>query len=161
MTSAKSDSKPARTLARFTEPQAPTDALRASGTRLLKRSVRQAPVMAAALAVVTLGGVATTVVMPGALAAAIDAVNYGKGLPGALAVLGVLIGAITVIDALDSLIAAYYGSSLTAKLRHRLIGRALMLGVPGQRRFPAGDLLSRLTVNAGTPASFLPVLLSA
>jgi ATP-binding cassette, subfamily B, bacterial len=160
MTLAKSDSRPARALAQFKGPQAPNDALRASGTRLLKQSVRQAPVMAAALTVVTLSGVATTVLVPGALAAAIDAVTDDQ-LTGALVALGMLIGAATVVDALDSLIGAYYGSSLTAKFRHRLIGRALMLGVPGQRQFPAGDLLARLTNNAGAPASFLPLLLSA
>jgi ATP-binding cassette subfamily B protein len=41
------------------------------------------------------------------------------------------------------------------------VDRVLALGVPGQRRFPAGDLLSRLIANAATPASFVPLLLSA
>jgi ATP-binding cassette subfamily B protein len=117
--------------------------------------------MAAALVVVTLGGVATTILMPNALAAAIDAATKGRELTRALVALAVLVGAATTVQALDGLIGAYYGSSLTAQLRHRLVGHALALGVPGQRRFPAGDLLSRLTVNAGTPASFLPLLLSA
>lgn len=147
--------------AQMAGPRVPTDAVRASGSRLLKQCVRQSPVMAAALALVTLGGVATTVLMPSALGAAIDAVTNGTGLTRALVMLAILIGAATVVDALDGLIAAYYGSSLTAKLRHRLVRHALTLGVPGQRRFPAGDLLSRLTVNAGTPAVFLPLLLSA
>lgn len=151
----------ARTLAQFAGPLASADALRASGSRLLKQNVRQAPVMTAALVVVTLGGVVITLLIPGAVAAAIDAATQGSDLTRALVWLAVLVGATTVVDALDGLIGAYYGSSLTAKLRHRLLGRAFALGVPGQRRFPAGDLLSRLTVNAGTPASFLPLLLSA
>ncbi|MBV8541041.1 MAG: ABC transporter ATP-binding protein [Pseudonocardiales bacterium] len=161
MTSSESGSRLAGTLARFAGPQASTGALRASGSRLLKQSVRQAPVTAAALAVVTLGLVATTVLMPGALAATIDAATTGWGLAPALVMLAVVIGASGTLNALDGLIGAYYGSSLTAQLRHRLLGRALALGVPGQRRFPAGDLLSRLTANAGTPAGFLPMLLSA
>ncbi|MGH3718288.1 MAG: ABC transporter ATP-binding protein [Pseudonocardiaceae bacterium] len=161
MTSSESGSRLAGTLARFAGPQASTGALRASGSRLLKQSVRQAPVTAAGLAVITLCGVATTVLMPGALAAAIDAATTGIGLAPALVILAVLITASSTLNALDGLIGAYYGSSLTAQLRHRLLGRALALGVPGQRRFPAGDLLSRLTANAGTPASFLPLLLSA
>ncbi|MGH3771329.1 MAG: ABC transporter ATP-binding protein [Pseudonocardiaceae bacterium] len=161
MTSSESDSRLARTLAQFAGPQASTGALRASGSRLLKQGVRQSPGMAAALTVVTLGGVVTTVLTPGVLAAAIDAATEGRGLARALVMLAVLIGASGTLNALDGLIGAYYGSSLTAQLRHRLLGRALALGVPGQRRFPAGDLLSRFTVNAGTPASFLPLLLSA
>lgn len=127
----------------------------------MKQGVRQAPVMAAALFVVTLGGIATTVLTPSALAAAIDAATKGRELSRALAHLAVLIGISSTLTALDGLISAYYGSSLTAQLRHRLLGRALALGVSGQRRFPAGDLLSRLTANAGTPANFLPLLLSA
>lgn len=151
----------ARRLAVMAGSQASTDALRASGSRLMKQGVRQATVMAAALVVLTLGGVATTVLMPSALAAAIDAATRGGELTRALVRLAVLMGASTAIQALDGLIGSYYGSSLTAKLRHRLVDHALALGVPGQRRFPAGDLLSRLTANAGAPASFLPLLLSA
>ncbi len=160
MVPSESSSRLAQTLARFVGPQAP-DTLRATGSRLLKQSVRQAPVMVTALVVATLGGVATTVLMPSALAAAIDAATKGGELTHVLAVLAILIGAASVVDALDGLIGAYYGSFLTAQLRHRLVSHALSLGVAGQRRFPAGDLLSRLTVNAGTPATFLPLLLSA
>lgn len=161
MTLSETRSRLAKTLTRVAGPQAPTAALRAAGSRLLKQGVRQAPVTTAALAMVTLGGVATTVLMPSALATAIDAATTGRDLTRALVKLAVLFGAATAVPTLASLIGAYYGSSLTAMLRHRFVDRVLALGVPGQRRFPAGDLLSRLTVNAGTPASFLPLLLSA
>lgn len=150
-----------RTLARFLGPQLAPDDLRRAGSRLLKQSVRQAPVMTTALAATALTGVAARILTPAALAAAIDAATRGRELLPALVQLAVLIGAAAAVDVLDDLIGAYYASSLTAKLRHRLLGRALALGVPGQRRFPAGDLLSRLTGNAGVPASFLPMLLSA
>jgi len=113
------------------------------------------------LVVVTLAGVGTTVLMPSALAVAIDAASAGRDLTRALGQLAVLLAVALALDALDDLIGDYYGSHLTAGLRHRLLGRALALGVPGQRRFPAGDLLSRLTVNAGAPAAFLPILLAA
>jgi len=159
--SASDGNRLARKLVRLAESHESASAVRASGSRLLKQSVRQAPIMAAALVVVTLSGVATTVLTPGALAAAIDAVTQGRNLTPALVWLAVLIGAACVVDALDGLLGAYYGSSLTAQLRRRLLGRTLALGVPGQRRFPAGELLSRLTVNAGAPATFLPLLLAA
>ncbi|MGH3787843.1 MAG: ABC transporter ATP-binding protein [Pseudonocardiaceae bacterium] len=161
MTPADSGGRLIRTLTRIAGPHASAETLRSSGSRLLKRSIRQAPGLAAALVVVTLAGVATTVAIPSALAAAIDAATQGGELLPALRWLAVLMGAATAVDALDGLISAYYGSALTATFRHRLIARALALGVPGQRRFPAGDLLSRLTVNAGTPATFLPLLLAA
>ncbi|MGH3940674.1 MAG: ABC transporter ATP-binding protein [Pseudonocardiaceae bacterium] len=162
MTPSESDgNRLARKLVRLAGSPESASALRASGSRLLTQSVRQAPVMAAALVVVALSAVATTVLIPGALAATIDAVTHGSDLTHALVWLAVLIGVACLADALDDLLSAYYGSSLTAQLRHRLLRRALALGMPGQRRFPAGDLLSRLTVNAGAPATFLPLLLAA
>ncbi|MGH3831439.1 MAG: ABC transporter ATP-binding protein [Pseudonocardiaceae bacterium] len=150
-----------RALARLMGPERAPGALRTSGGRLLKQSVRQSPVMAATLAATALGGVATRIFTPAALAAAIDAATKGRERFPALVALAVLIGAAAAVDALDNLLSAYYGSALTAKLRHRLLDRALALGVPGQRRFAAGDLLTRLTGNAGVPANFLPLLLSA
>jgi ATP-binding cassette subfamily B protein len=150
-----------RALSEFAGSAVPNDELRVSGNRLLKQSVRKAPLTAAALLLLSLGGVATTVLLPGALAGAIDAVTRGGNLAHALGTLAALIAAGATINALDGLVGAYYGSSLTATLRHRLIRCALLLGVPGQKRFPPGDLLSRLTANAGAPAGFLPLLLSA
>ncbi|MGH3827139.1 MAG: ABC transporter ATP-binding protein [Pseudonocardiaceae bacterium] len=151
----------ARMLAGFVRPEVPAGAARFSGIRLLRQSARQAPLMTAALAGLALGGVATTVLMPSTLATAIDAAIHGRQLTRPLLALALLIAAAAAVNVLDGLVGAYYGSSLTATLRHRLLGRALALGVPGQQRFPAGDLLSRLTINAGAPAGFLPLLLSA
>jgi ATP-binding cassette subfamily B protein len=85
----------------------------------------------------------------------------GTQVAQALLRLAVLIAVAAAVNALDELIGAYYGSRLTARLRHRLLDRALALGVSGQQRFPPGDLLSRLTINAGAPASFLPLVISA
>ncbi|MGQ0775554.1 MAG: ABC transporter ATP-binding protein [Pseudonocardiales bacterium] len=162
MTPSESDgNRLTRTLARFAGSQESASALRASGSQLLRQSVRHAPMLTAALVVLALSGVTTTILMPTAVGIAIDALTQGGDLIRALMVLAVLIGAATVVDALDSLFGAYYSSSLTAELRHRLMGHALALGVPGQQRFPAGDLLSRLTSNAGAPAGFVPLLLAA
>lgn len=148
-------------LARFVGPQVSAHALRAVGNRVLKQTTGQARVTVVVLGVVTLVGVVTTVLMPSALAAGIDAASTGKDLPRALTQLAVVFAVATAADALDDLIGSYYGSHLTAGLRHRLFGRALALGVPGQQRFPAGDVLARLTMDAANPASFLPLLLSA
>lgn len=161
MASSDSPRRPARMLGRFMGPQLPPDALRAAGTRVLKQSLGQHRTLVALLVMVVLVGVGTTLLIPTALATAIDAASGGGDLPGALVHLAVLLAVALALDALDDLISDYYGSRLTAGFRHRLLGKAMALGVPGQGRFSAGDLLSRLTVNAGTPATFLPVLLSA
>jgi ATP-binding cassette subfamily B protein len=113
------------------------------------------------LGVVTVVGVITTVLTPGAVAAAIDAATNGRDLPRALVQLAAVLAVAAVANALDDLLGSYCGSLMTARLRHRLLRRTLALGVPGQQQFPAGDVLSRLTEGAASPASFLPVLLSA
>lgn len=150
-----------RRLARFVGPHVATDAVRAAGSRVLRQSAGQARGTVVLLGVVTLAGAVTTVLMPNALAAGIDAASTGRNVPRALIQLGVVFAIATATDALDDLIGAYYGSHLTAELRHRLLGRALALGIPGQQRFPAGDMLARLTIDAANPANFLPLLLSA
>ncbi|NJC72503.1 ABC transporter ATP-binding protein [Planosporangium thailandense] len=142
-------------------PQLPAGTLRAAGSRVLRQAVRQHPFLVLLFTVVTGVGAVTTVLMPRVVAAAIDAATTGTNVTGALAQLAALLAIATAASALDDLIGSYYGTMLTAGFRHRLLGRALALGVPGLRRFPAGDLLSRITVNAGTPAMVLPMLLSA
>lgn len=150
-----------RSLSGFLGPRETADALRAAGNRVLRESAGRARGTVVVLIVIALVGVVTTVLLPAALAASIDAAIAGEGVPGALTLLAGVLAASTAVDALDDLVGSYLGSSMTASLRFRLIGHALALGVPGQRRFPAGDLLSRLAVNADAPANFLPLLLSA
>jgi ABC-type multidrug transport system fused ATPase/permease subunit len=146
---------------RFLGTDAPAAALRVAGTRVLQQSAGQARAMMVLLGVVTLVGVVTTVLTPSALGAAIDAAGNREDLSHALVWLAAVFAVATAATALGDLISSYWGSQVTAWLRHRLIGRALLLGIPGQRRFPAGDLLSRLTENAASPASFFPLLISA
>ncbi|MDQ3885906.1 MAG: ABC transporter ATP-binding protein/permease, partial [Actinomycetota bacterium] len=128
---------------------------------MLRQTVAESPTKVVLLGVLALVEVGTTVLLPAALAGGIDAASTGRDLPGALVQLAVVLTAATATDALSSLIGSYYGSHVTARLRHRLLGHVLALGVPGQRRFPAGDLLSRLTATAAVPASFVPMMLAA
>lgn len=150
--------------ARFPGPRVPdeADALRGLGNRVLRRSAGQARVMVTLLGMVTLVHVGATLLAPAALGNAVDAAGGNGTLwPGALLQLAVVLAVAGAADALDDLLGAYYGSDLTARLRHGLLGRVLALGVAGRRRFPPGDVLTRLTENAASPASFLPFLLSA
>ncbi|MGH3095003.1 MAG: ABC transporter ATP-binding protein [Streptosporangiales bacterium] len=148
-------------LVRLIGPRLPPDALRSAGTTVLRQSLARHRGLAVTLAVVTAVGIGTTLLLPGALAQAIDAVGSRQEFPTALGELIALLVIATVLDAVDDLASDYYGSYLTAGFRRGLLGRAMALGVPGQRRFPPGDLLSRLTINAGAPAGFVPVLMSA
>ncbi|HKR50869.1 MAG TPA: ABC transporter ATP-binding protein [Pseudonocardiaceae bacterium] len=161
MTPSDFSGEPASRILRFLGTEIPAAALRAAGMRVLRQSASQARGMVVLLAVVTLVGVVTTVLTPSALGAAIDAAGNRADLSHALVWLAVVFAVATAVNVLEDLIGSYWGSQVTAWLRHRLIGRALVLGIPGQRRFPAGDLLSRLTENAASPASFFPLLISA
>jgi ATP-binding cassette subfamily B protein len=148
-------------LARFVGLHLPVGELRAAGSRVLRQTAGESPVMVVVLGVVTLVGIGTTVLFPAVLAAAIDAASSGRDLPGAMVQLAVVLAVATATDALGGLLKSYYGIQVTARLRHRLLRRVLALGVPSQQRFPAGDLLSRLAGNAAVPANFIPLLLSA
>lgn len=147
-------------LTRFVGSSQPVGALRAVGSRVLRQTVAESPTKVVLLGMLALVEVSITVLLPMALAAAIDAASTGRDLPRALVLLAVVLTAVTATDALGGLIGSYYGSYVTTRLRHRLLGHVLALGVPGQRRFPAGDLLSRLT-STDAPANFVPILLSA
>lgn len=139
----------------------PADALRASGNRVLRHSARRSRGAIVVLVVAALIGVATSVLMPAVLAGAIDAAIAKRDVEPALGRLAAVLAAATAADALDELVGSYLGASMTARLRHRLLGHALALGVPGRERFPAGDVLSRFAVNADSPANFFPMILSA
>jgi ATP-binding cassette subfamily B protein len=156
-----SSGEPASRIPHFLGTDVPTTAPRRVGNRVLRQSAGQAPVMVVLLGMVTLIGIVTTVLAPRALGAAIDAAGGRADLSHALVWLAAVFAVATAATALEDVISSYWGSHVTAWLRHRLLGRALALGIPGQRRFPAGDLLSRLTENAASPASFLPLLISA
>jgi ATP-binding cassette subfamily B protein len=153
--------RPTGSLSRLVGPEAETAELRAAGTRLLRLSLGRVRGAVLVLVLVGLVSVAATLLMPAALAAAVDAALSGRGLSAALLQLGVLFGVLILADLLDDLVGAYVGSAMTARMRHLLVDRAFTLWRPGRQPFPAGDLLSRLAVNAENPSRFLPVLLSA
>ncbi|WP_131737164.1 ABC transporter ATP-binding protein [Actinomadura roseirufa] len=144
------------------DPTVPDPAVvRADGRRLLRAAARRFRSSLVLLSALTAVRVVATLATPVMLARATDAVRSG-GRPGAeVAGLAVALAVAALADAAEDLAGAYCGSRITAWLRHRLVGRVLTLGVPGQRRFPAGDVLSRLTENAAAPATFPVLLLSA
>ncbi|TDB84602.1 ABC transporter ATP-binding protein [Actinomadura sp. KC216] len=131
--------------------------LRAGGRRLLREAVRRFRVRMALLSVLTAIRVAAMLATPVMLARAVDAAHTQENLGAATAQLAVTLGIALLADAAEDVVGAYCGSHITVWLRHRLLARVLALGPQGRRRFPTGDVLSRLTESASGPSAF-PVL---
>lgn len=134
----------------------------ASG-RLTRRIVREQPGRTAALAFVVLTGSAAELALPALLGRALDqalaVVRDGGAGPGQDGVLGrvlggaalgcvVVVAVLVACDALGELLTGTNTAVATARLRHRLLGHLLATGPRLTRRFPEGDLVSRVVGNA-------------
>lgn len=107
-------------------------------------------VLAATAALV---GSAGTLVLPWALAAALDSVIGAR--PAATPVYGFAAVLVIVVaaGALQTLAGGTYGAGVVATLRRNLAVRALDAGIPGAARFPAGDLAGRLSAGCAQAGS--------
>ncbi|GGQ48431.1 ABC transporter ATP-binding protein [Couchioplanes azureus] len=115
------------------------------GDRLLVRSVRHGGPWAAGLAVAALTAAVADLLLPAALGAAVDAVLAPDARPGRwLAVAVGLVALIAAAEISTDLAAGMSGARATARLRHTLAGHVLALDPRAARRFPPGDLVSRL-----------------
>lgn len=131
------------------------------GDRLLAcamvRDTRWALILTAAFA----ADVVVALALPAVLARAVDAAITRADAVVAVAYAVVLMG----VGALAELLAALAGPHMTASgrawLRHSLMRHALSLGLRGQRRFPPGDLVSRLLDGAGEAAAVGPLLVGS
>nr|WP_221493924.1 ABC transporter ATP-binding protein [Actinomadura coerulea] len=113
------------------------------------------------LVLLTAVRVAATLATPVMLARAVDAARAQQDAGAAAAWLALVLAAAAAATTGEDVLGSYCGSGITAWLRHRLLGHVLALGPEGRRRFPAGDVLSRLTESASGPAAFPVLLLSA
>lgn len=96
-----------------------------------------------AVVAVSLLNTAAAVTAPYALARAVDAVRAGEPAGGAVALVGAAVTLAALTDGLVRLVDQYCTAGAAATLRRALLGRVLTLGVPGTRRFAAGDLVAR------------------
>jgi ATP-binding cassette subfamily B protein len=94
--------------------------------------------------------------IPAVLARAINMVIRGGSLAATVVPLGVLFAVGAVADMAAAVAEGACTTTSTASLRHRGLRHALRLGLPGQSRFPAGDLTSRLVASTTDAASVLP-----
>ncbi|MEZ0089207.1 ATP-binding cassette domain-containing protein [Streptacidiphilus sp. EB129] len=136
-----------------TEPDAvpmaePTEALRGRrGDRLLRQCTRAGAVPTAALLLSVVVSTTAAVLLPAALARAVDAGLSGSrndAVPVFLTLLGVLTAAETLTQFAEPWCAAHN----TGYLSRRLIRHCLAIGVPGTHRYTTGDLVGRLVTSA-------------
>jgi ATP-binding cassette subfamily B protein len=116
-----------------------------TGDRLLIRAARHGGPWTAGLAVTALTAAGADLLLPAALGAAVDAVLAPDGRPGRW--LTVAIGLIVLIAAaeiLTDLAAGMSTARATARLRHTLVRHIFALDPRAARRYPSGDLVSRL-----------------
>ena len=116
-----------------------------TGDRLLLRAARHGGPWTAGLAVAALATAGASLLLPAALGAAVDAVLAPDGRPARW--LTVAVGLIVLIAAAEILtdLAAGLGTArATARLRHTLVRHILALDPRAARRYPSGDLVSRL-----------------
>ncbi|GAA1345411.1 ABC transporter ATP-binding protein [Saccharothrix algeriensis] len=110
------------------------------------------------LAVNALLATTAGLLLPTALAAAVDSALGGRADPGAVLWLVGLAGVEVVGDAVGVVLAAAITARGTAWLRRRLTSRLLESGHPG--RFEAGDAVSRLTGDGAIAGGFAVLLVN-
>ncbi|WP_428965805.1 ATP-binding cassette domain-containing protein [Micromonospora fluostatini] len=98
-----------------------------------------------------------TVAEPAAFAAAVNATIAGQPAGTPLLVLALVLVGGTLVRATSAVAAGVVAVRATRLLRTRLLRHALRLGTPHRQPFPVGDLVSRVSTDAGQPGALLPV----
>jgi ATP-binding cassette subfamily B protein len=130
--------------------------------RLLARTAAVGLVWTGLLVATTALGVALVLARPAALATAVDATVHGApDHRTTLLWLTVLSVGIVVATVVAQLTEAFGVARVTVWLRMRLVSHTLALGLDGQRRFPAGDLASRVSGGASHAAGVTPLVVDA
>ncbi|MFD4534080.1 ATP-binding cassette domain-containing protein [Kitasatospora sp. NPDC058397] len=106
---------------------------------------------------------ATTLALPAALAAAVDATLGHRPGPGAFVRLALVLGVAAAANATAAAAGPACSAEATAALRGRLVRHLLALGPGGRLRHgpPPGDLAARLLGSAGDAGGRLPAVLGA
>lgn len=132
-----------------------------SSDRLFVRAARDGGPWVAGLTVAALTAAIADLLLPAVLGAAVDTVLASDGRSSAwLAAAVGLIVIIATAEVLTDLAAGMGTARATARLRHTLVRHILTLDPRAARRYPAGDLVSRLVSQitdaggAGTAAVF-------
>lgn len=113
------------------------------------------------LGVASLVSTVVTLALPAVLGRAIDTIVAGRDDSRWLALAGGLVAAGVACEVLDSFAGAACTAGTTAWLRNGLVRQVLAIGPQGAGRFETGDLVSRLSGNAGEAAQAGPAAVLA
>lgn len=128
--------------------------------RLVLRTVRHGGPWPAVLALASVAGAALELALPHAVGRAVDDLATG-GSPEAVAVCAAVLAALVACDGLRLWASGAAGARAAAWLRHRLVRHVLGVGPAMGGRFPAGDLATRIGVNAEETGRAPDALLAA
>jgi ATP-binding cassette subfamily B protein len=128
--------------------------------RLLLFSIRQAPWWTAVLVLSSVAGTAAVLLLPAALAGAVDAALAGASAGPALNRLGLLLATMLLAEVLGTWAGSASGVAVELSLRRGLTRRVLAAGIAGRRRFAAGDLSSRMVAGASQASAMMSTVLS-
>ncbi|HEX6355298.1 ABC transporter ATP-binding protein [Actinophytocola sp.] len=117
--------------------------------------------MSAAYAAVRVLDAACAIALPATLASAVDAALGRVPTATALVWLCVVLVAATTAELVAELVEVRVVTAATAGLRRRIVDHVLRLDLRGQRRFPDGDLLSRLLEGTTETGRAVPVAAGA
>lgn len=121
---------------------------------------RRGPVLATA--VTGLVAAAGGLLLPAVTGRALDAaLSDPDALLPAVGTLAVLLAVVAAADVVGQQTATAGGAGATAWVRHRMLRTLLGLGLAGQRTYPAGDAVARITAGASSTGLVLPLVLSA
>jgi ATP-binding cassette subfamily B protein len=126
--------------------------------RLFSQAVGAAPVLAAVHVALAIVAGALAVAEPAVLANAVDATIAGHPVGAPLVILALVLVGGTLVRATGGLTGGAVGIRATRMLRIRMLRHALRLGSPQQQPFPVGDLVSRVSTDAGAPGALLPAV---
>src|SRR4051812_36210572 len=122
---------------------------------LLWSEIRKLPGLSIVAAVVITGGSAAGLVAPWALGALVDDISAGADRSAIVKVV-LLIGGAAVLagllTALGVMLVARVGETVLARIRERVLDRALQLPAPVLDKVRTGDLLSRVGDDVATVA---------
>lgn len=128
--------------------------------RLLFATAKSGIAWSTLLFLISLGRSAAALILPAALAAAIDAQTTGGGDPNALGYLIAVLAVLLLLEISNLLVTPWHVNTLVLKLRRALLSHVARLDIRGRAAFSTGDLTSRLLVNTNEIASVVPLAAS-
>ncbi|WP_116247500.1 ABC transporter ATP-binding protein [Nocardiopsis sp. FIRDI 009] len=127
-----------------------------SADRLLLHALRASPGRNLGLTLLTLAGSAGALLIPSAIADAVDARIVGEGT-GAMWWLGAAVLLVVLTNVGTQLMAPLCVADATVELRRRFLGHLLRLSAARRERFSTGDLTMRITSATAVAASVVPL----